>query len=138
MISSPTKSISDSSLAQKRAALAARLQKVASLPRQSPLSFAQQRLWFLDQLEPNSPLYNIAAVARIDGAVDLARLQQAFDAIVSRHETLRTRFVCPDETPVQLIDPHRGFQLAFVDLSNLAPGERDAEEQRLVRVETNK
>src|SRR3954468_22398919 len=64
-----------------------------------PLSFAQQRLWFLDQLEPNSPLYNIPTLARITGRLDTAILKRALNAIVARHEILRTRIVCQDGVP---------------------------------------
>jgi len=69
----------------------------------APLSFAQQRLWFLEQLEPHSPLYNIHAAFRIQGALHRAALQTALDAIVARHEALRTTFTAPDGHPVQEI-----------------------------------
>src|SRR5437764_493540 len=68
-----------------------------------PLSFGQQRLWFLDQLEPNSPLYNIPTLAWITGRFDPRVLQRALTAIVARHEILRTRIVCLDESPSQFI-----------------------------------
>ena len=92
MITSPIKPAAASGLAQKRALLAARLRKAAGEPRQSVLSFAQQRLWFLDQLEPDSSLYNIASVANVRGLIDLPALQKAFESVIARHETLRTRF----------------------------------------------
>jgi hypothetical protein len=85
MTSSTTKTETSSSVAQKRALLAARLQKAANQPRQAPLSFAQQRLWFLDQLEPNSPLYNIGAVAKVTGSLDFGCLEQSIESIVARH-----------------------------------------------------
>src|SRR5689334_7808753 len=68
-----------------------------------PLSCAQKRLWFLDQLEPNSPLYNMPAVARISGRLDLLALERAVKTIVARHESLRTRIACEDEMPSQMI-----------------------------------
>src|SRR5262245_21081428 len=58
-------------------------------PGNSPLSFAQQRMWFLNQLEPDSPFYNTFAVIRIDGRLDVAALQQALNGVVKRHEILR-------------------------------------------------
>ena len=61
-----------------------------SRDRETPLSFAQQRLWFLDQLEPGSAVYNIAGAFRIAGILDLGVLQQSLEEIVRRHETLRT------------------------------------------------
>ncbi|OIN52091.1 non-ribosomal peptide synthase/polyketide synthase [Pseudomonas costantinii] len=68
------------------------------------LSFAQQRQWFLWQLEPTSSAYHIPAALRLRGDLDRAALQQSFDALVERHESLRTRFVLDAERPVQLID----------------------------------
>src|SRR5215472_12333470 len=98
-MSSTTNPAGPHELVQKRAVLAARLRKAASATRQGPLSYAQQRLWFLEQLEPETPLYNIGAVARVEGSLRIDLLGQAFHAIVTRHETLRTRFMCPDENP---------------------------------------
>src|SRR5438105_2647626 len=137
-MSSAIKSAGVSGLARKRALLADKLRKVASGPRYEPLSFAQQRLWFLDQLEPDSPLYNIGAVARVEGSIDLGLLESAFNQIVSRHETLRTRFGCPEETPVQIIDPRPQFSLNVVDLMDHAPNDRESEAQRLIQAELNR
>src|SRR3989304_10188387 len=67
-----------------------------------PLSFAQQRLWFLDQLEPDTPLYNIPKAVRIEGALNLEALHRALDALVLRHDTLRTTFVSVDGNPLQV------------------------------------
>src|SRR5262245_44797348 len=61
--------------------------------RRAPLSFAQQRLWFLDQLEQHSPMYNMPIAARMRGPLDILALERAINAIVARHEMLRTRFV---------------------------------------------
>jgi len=58
-----------------------------------PLSFGQQRLWFLEQLEPNSPLYNVSMLAQITGRLDAGALRCALNAILARHEILRTRIV---------------------------------------------
>lgn len=66
-------------------------------------SFAQQRLWFLDQLEPGSPVYNISVAWRLRGPLDTAALQQALDVLVARHETLRTTFDQTDNVPVQVV-----------------------------------
>ena len=63
----------------------------------SPLSFAQQRLWFLDRFEPNSPLYNIPHTVRLTGPLQVDALRQALDALVARHETLHTRFATIDD-----------------------------------------
>src|SRR5678815_453805 len=68
-----------------------------------PLSFAQQRLWFLDQLEPNTSLYNIPTVVRISGQLDVKSLERALNGMVTRHEILRTRIACQEDIPGQMI-----------------------------------
>ena len=67
-----------------------------------PASFAQQRLWFLDELEPGSPTYNIAAALRLRGALDVAALKRSLNEIVRRHEALRTTFSVGDGQAVQV------------------------------------
>ncbi|RKH35770.1 amino acid adenylation domain-containing protein [Corallococcus praedator] len=86
-----------------------------------PLSFAQQRLWFIDQLEPGSSAYNLFLPLRVQGALDVAALEKGFTALVARHESLRTVFVSRDGEPVQVILPAKPFSLEQVDLGDLAP-----------------
>ena len=74
----------------------------------APLSFAQQRLWFLDQLEPGSSLYNVFSAVRLQGRLDVEALEHSFEFMVQRHETLRTTFQLQNKTPVQVIQPHTG------------------------------
>ena len=69
------------------------------------LSYAQQRLWFIDQLEPQSTLYNIPAAVRLTGELNLAALEQTFSEIVRRHEVLRTTFASVEGEPIQVISP---------------------------------
>jgi amino acid adenylation domain-containing protein/FkbH-like protein len=99
---------------EKRARLAERLRQASRQETQSPLSFAQQRLWFLDQLEPNSPLYNVPSVTRLAGALNMAALEKALRRIIDRHEPLRTRFACPGETPVQVVSTQAEFELRLI------------------------
>ena len=82
----------------------------------APLSFAQQRLWVLSQIEPHSVAYNEPKTFRIEGALDLEALQRALDEIVVRHETLRTTFASGDGEPVQRVHPGRTVDLSIVDL----------------------
>ncbi len=86
--------------------------------RSAPLSFAQQRLWFLDQLEPNSPRYNVSRALRLRGDLDLAALQKSLAAIVSRHEALRSNFREVDGIPVQVIGHPVKIPTIFLDLSD--------------------
>src|SRR6266487_832295 len=89
-----------------------------SRDRALPLSFGQQRLWFLDQLEPGSAEYNIPSPVRLAGDLDVPALAAALSAVVARHEVLRTRLVAgPDGIPYQVIDPPAEFPLPLADVS---------------------
>ncbi|HST62463.1 MAG TPA: amino acid adenylation domain-containing protein, partial [Longimicrobium sp.] len=95
-----------------------------------PLSFAQERLWFLDRLEPGSTAFNIPVARRLGGAVDEAALERALGEIVRRHEALRTVFEEVDGAPVQVIAPFDGFALPVEDLSGLSEVDREAAVRR--------
>ena len=101
-----------------------------------PLSFAQQRLWFLDQLMPGSSAYNIPGMLRVSGKLNFDAIRKAFTEIVRRHETLRTRFESVDGTPLQIIDPPGAFPVQVLDLSHLDAQARESEAQRLAAEET--
>jgi len=96
-----------------------------------PLSFAQQRLWFLDQFEPGSARYNMPHYVRLTGPFELAALERAFNEIVRRQAILRTSFATRDEAPVQLIAPHAPRPLSLVDLSALTTEKRERVAKRL-------
>ncbi|HEX2202233.1 MAG TPA: amino acid adenylation domain-containing protein, partial [Longimicrobium sp.] len=102
-----------------------------SRERPLPLSFGQERMWFLWRMEPDSPFYNISDAIRLRRALDPAVLERAFDALVERHEALRTTIGLVDGEPVQVIGPAGAFRLAFDDLSALPEAEREAEAKRI-------
>ncbi|HYH80747.1 MAG TPA: condensation domain-containing protein, partial [Longimicrobium sp.] len=91
-----------------------------------PLSFAQERLWFIDRLEPGSAVYNIPVAWRLGGALDQGALERALGEIVRRHEALRTVFAEVDGSPVQVIAPFGAFTLPVEDLSGLGEADREA------------
>ncbi|HEX8338672.1 MAG TPA: amino acid adenylation domain-containing protein, partial [Pyrinomonadaceae bacterium] len=99
-----------------------------------PLSFAQQRLWFLDQLEPGDATYNIAAAVTLEGPLNVAALEHAFNEVVRRHEVLHTTFGTAT-SPAQFIHTARPLPLPLLDLGGLPPAEREAEVARLKREE---
>ena len=96
------------------------------------MSFAQERLWFLEQLEPGTSLYNVSQAFRLTGPLEEGALRSALDTIVARHEALRTTYEAPAGLPVQLIHPPRPVDWAAIDLSNTAEGCRDSEVQACV------
>jgi amino acid adenylation domain-containing protein len=89
-----------------------------------PLSFAQQRLWFIDQLEPGSPVYNMPSAVRLKGGFKTPALEQIFGEIVRRHEALRTSFPTVNGGPVQQINQAQPIPLPCIDLSGLNPESR--------------
>jgi non-ribosomal peptide synthetase component F len=103
-----------------------------------PLSFAQQRLWFIDQLAPGSPLYNMPVALRIEGPLDQAVLARCLGEIVRRHEALRTVFTVRDGAPVQRIQPAGPFAPPLVDLSGLPEKVRESTSLRLAGEEAGR
>ncbi|HEX8273687.1 MAG TPA: amino acid adenylation domain-containing protein [Longimicrobiaceae bacterium] len=97
-----------------------------------PLSFAQERLWFLHRLQPRSAAYNVPAALRLRGALDVSALGTALGGIVRRHEALRTVFPERDGAPVQVVAPFGAFALPVEDLAGLGEAVREAEVRRRV------
>ncbi|HEU4881353.1 MAG TPA: amino acid adenylation domain-containing protein, partial [Longimicrobium sp.] len=95
-----------------------------------PLSFAQERLWFIDRLEPGSTVYNLPRGLRLGGVLDEQALERALGEIVRRHEALRTVFAETDGSPVQVITPFDGFVVPVEDLSGLSEADREAAVKR--------
>ncbi|WP_443193781.1 amino acid adenylation domain-containing protein [Nostoc sp. UHCC 0926] len=100
-----------------------------------PLSFAQQRLWLLAQLEPNSPFYNIPAAVRLRGQLNLRALQQSFNEILRRHEALRTNFHTLQGQPVAVISSTKPLLLPVLDLSELPSSQKQASVRQLTYFE---
>jgi amino acid adenylation domain-containing protein len=96
-----------------------------------PLSFAQQRLWFLDQLDPDSAVYNLPDSNYFKGPLNLDALERSLNEIVRRHEIMRTTFQTVKGVPVQVISEPQPLQLDVVDLTHLPAAERQGEAQRL-------
>jgi amino acid adenylation domain-containing protein len=103
-----------------------------------PLSFAQQRLWFLDQLVPNNPFYNCPSAMRLGGRVDLESLERVINEIIRRHEVLRTRFEVIDGSPVQVVDAWKHWRLELEDLTSVPRDEREEETRRRAIEEARK
>jgi amino acid adenylation domain-containing protein len=99
----------------------------------SPLSFAQQRLWFLSQLRPDDASYNVSVIVEVRGAMDLGALADAFRQVAARHESLRTTFGEVGGDPVQVVHPAVRLGMPVIDLAGLRGAEIEAE--RLARAE---
>ncbi|HEV2733633.1 MAG TPA: condensation domain-containing protein, partial [Longimicrobiaceae bacterium] len=104
----------------------------------APLSFAQQRLWFLDRMEPGNPAYNIPIFLRLRGRLDAGALRRALGEVVRRHEALRTRFDSDGGEPTQRVDPPAPVPLPLVELGGLAERDRERETRRLMLAESSR
>jgi amino acid adenylation domain-containing protein len=102
-----------------------------------PLSFAQQRLWFLDQLTPNNSFYNCSGAVRLEGQLDLLILERVINEIVRRHEVLRTRIEVIEGDPVQIIDKWELRKLEFEDWRQVPKEPREIEILRKAKEEAN-
>ncbi|NRD59326.1 non-ribosomal peptide synthetase, partial [Corallococcus exiguus] len=104
----------------------------------APLSFAQQRLWFLDRMEPGTPTYNMPAAVKLEGSLNVAALEQCFAELLRRHESLRTIFRDEEGHALQVISPPRPCPVALHDLTSLPEPTREQEALRLTREEQQK
>jgi amino acid adenylation domain-containing protein len=124
----------------EQAQLAEKIPAISRVSRDEPipLSFTQQRLWFIDRMAPGGSAYNIPASVRIQGLLDLAVLDRVLQEIVSRHESLRTRIQVVEGEPRQAIEDKIAVPLAVIDLSSHQEEEREAAARRLARDEIQK
>jgi non-ribosomal peptide synthetase component F len=120
---------------EKRDLLARLLQKQANQPKHFPLSFVQQQVWQLKQLEPTNPLYNVFVAYRLIGPLNVAALEQSFNEIVRRHEILRSTFTTTNGCPVQVVHPALFVPLSLADLRDVPEAAREAEVRRLATEE---
>jgi amino acid adenylation domain-containing protein len=104
----------------------------------APLSYAQQRLWFIDQLEPESEAYNLPTATRLTGNLNFIALEQSFNEVVRRHETLRTTFQSQGERPVQVIGAAEPASLSVIDLSGLSQDQREFMARQLATEESRR
>ncbi|MDZ8091994.1 MAG: condensation domain-containing protein [Nostoc sp. DedQUE05] len=106
---------------------------IVPVPRNAnlPLSFAQQRLWFLNQLEPNSTTYNLPFAVRLTGTLNVPALERSLNEIVQRHEALRTTFAIANGQPIQVITPTLTLKLSVVDLQEYSITKQETEVLRL-------
>ncbi|MBZ4423367.1 condensation domain-containing protein, partial [Myxococcus sp. RHSTA-1-4] len=113
------------------------LPRIDRVPRTErlPVSYSQERLWFLDQLEPGSPAYNMPIVLELSGTLDIPALRESLSELVRRHEALRTTFHASAEGPSQRIAEPAPLELPVTDLSSLPPEERQTEARRRVAQE---
>lgn len=102
------------------------------------LSFAQERLWFLDQMEPQSASYNVPSVMRLTGELNKDVLQRSLDEIIRRHEVLRTTFAEKGGRPVQVIHSTEGVHIRQIDLTDKPDSKRQAEAKELLSKESQK
>ncbi|HEX2187582.1 MAG TPA: amino acid adenylation domain-containing protein, partial [Longimicrobiaceae bacterium] len=120
---------------ERRAGESAALPPLTPVAREAPLplSFAQERLWFLHQMEPEGAGYNMPWPVRLRGALDAAALERALGELVRRHEALRTTFCPVEQGAVQVVHPVAPARLPVLNLTGLAPQARDREARRLAR-----
>ncbi|MGH7811483.1 MAG: condensation domain-containing protein, partial [Candidatus Binatia bacterium] len=98
-----------------------------------PLSLAQERLWFIEQLQPGSPVFNLCRGVRVLGPLNVAALESSVNEILYRHEALRTKIYDDNGRAVQRIEPFRPLRLSVADLSKLSDNNRQRESNRLLR-----
>lgn len=118
----------------------AKAQTIPRRPEGTPvqLSFAQERLWFLYQLEPDSPAYNMPTAVRFNGPLNVTALEQSLDEIVRRHEALRTTFSTEQGQPLQVVTDHQPFTLSVEDLQHYPEAEREERLRQLTHEEANR
>ncbi|MDM9379457.1 amino acid adenylation domain-containing protein [Chlorogloeopsis sp. ULAP01] len=124
---------------QNNVTLSSNHQPIRPTPQQEnlSLSFAQQRLWFIDQLQPGSNFYNLPAAFHLQGSLNVVALEKTLNEIIRRHEVLRTTFASQKGQPLQVIHPTLTLNLPVINLQELPKVEREAEVQQLLSKEAS-
>ena len=130
--------VSDLSLKERRDLLSTLINDEKGSAETFPVSFAQQRLWFLSQLEPDNPSYNLPQILRLKGELNVDALEETINAIIARHESLRTTFREVDGEPVQIVSNVHQIKLGFTDLKGLPETDREDEARRLAVAEVRR
>ena len=125
---------------QQHGGMAAAVEAITRVGRgeELPLSYAQQRLWFIQQLEPESAIYNVPIAVRLEGMLDVAALRQSLSEIARRHEVLRTRFVAIGGRPRQVIDEPDEVELCVWNFTGLSEGDAEQRARDIVARETRR
>jgi non-ribosomal peptide synthetase component F len=123
------------SVPEKRQIVGALLQNAFDTPRSFPLSYSQEQLWFMDKLQPGSPVYNIPLYVPFRGSFDLAALEHSLRTLIARHDMLRARFDAVNGEPRQIIEPEVPMELPIEDLSKLSSAQRSESLGRLLNRE---
>ena len=103
-----------------------------------PMSYGQQRLWFLDQLNPGNPAYNISSAFRLHGDLDVAQLEWSLNEVISRHEILRTHFVFVDGQPQQVVRPTIELTVQMIEVAASSQQEREHAAEQSVNQEVRR
>ncbi|HTU45291.1 MAG TPA: amino acid adenylation domain-containing protein [Bryobacteraceae bacterium] len=98
-----------------------------------PLSFSQQRIWFMQNLEPLTPIYNIRNAVSLSGLLDVSSLQRAFSEVFNRHDVLRTLFPVVDQQPMQAVQPAQRFNLEMLDLTSVPDAEKETKYNSIIK-----
>jgi thioester reductase-like protein/FkbH-like protein len=127
-------------LRQRRSLTGGAALPLVQVPRFSdlPASFAQERMWIINQLEPDSPSYNVPLALRLAGHLDVDTLERSLNSIVGRHEVLRTTFSAPKGSLRQTIAPHLSLPLTVVDLQDMTDGQRQDAVARISDAESRR
>ncbi|MGF1676917.1 MAG: condensation domain-containing protein, partial [Rivularia sp. (in: cyanobacteria)] len=128
-----SKSLENLSPEQKRQLLAKLLQEKANKPQNFPLSFAQKRLWFLDQLQPESSAYNIPFSLHLTGSLNIIALAQSLNQIIQRHEVLRSSFTVIKEESIQQVYPKLKLEFPLIDLQLLPTQQQEQQVKQLIK-----